>query len=62
MQNIYLYSHIYILVPLNKKAPANQETRNNPNFANTECDLIIYTDGACKGNQNVKLHECPAGW
>lgn len=25
-------------------------------------DLIMYTDGACKGNQNVQRKSCPAGW
>ena len=25
-------------------------------------DLVMYTDGACKGNQNVRERDCPAGW
>jgi ribonuclease HI len=27
-----------------------------------EDELALYTDGACKGNQNVTLQKCPAGW
>lgn len=25
-------------------------------------NLVMYTDGACKGNQNVHQKSCPAGW
>lgn len=25
-------------------------------------ELVMYTDGACKGNQNVRDRDCPAGW
>lgn len=25
-------------------------------------ELALYTDGACKGNNHVAMHSCPAGW
>ena len=25
-------------------------------------DLACFTDGACKGNNNVAVRDCPAGW
>jgi hypothetical protein len=25
-------------------------------------DIVIYTDGSCKGNANVAVKACPAGW
>lgn len=34
----------------------------NPSRSNSAYELIIYTDGACKGNSNVVANKCPAGF
>ena len=45
-------------------AAPGEVTSNKSNAAVSSCvyDVIIYTDGACKGNRNVHSVAHAAGW
>lgn len=58
-------SHIPHSVNANS-APAGKKRKREGASVNptdlTSYNMVIYTDGACKGNKDVWANDCPAGW
>ena len=46
----------------NSDRQTNDLTHSQTSFPDTNNVLFLYTDGACKGNNNVHSKVCPAGW